>query len=992
MKILFIVLSDIHMREDQKIDKRYVSSISDALNSLGDFNDVCVIMSGDLAFSGQHNEYCKVGCLFGQISDMLRRKLDSNKIIKFFIVPGNHDINFNNISRNRIDILKLQKEGLLDYEIENELKCFSNFYIFANKNKCFINHKILDKKFYQTEDITIQINLLNSELFATFRDNHGDDDKGIHYIPDSELTHLKKSPFAKYCITIMHRSPEWFSWQSIDKIKTKIYKNTNILICGHEHTNDIHSIIKEESNMFSVHTGMFDLKENILSFNTILIDTNVNTCSIKEFQYDSQFNMFTKTSELMDTISQIEIDERLKPNRNFHSDFLKVNNFNLEDIFVFPDIEIINDRNRENTIIKSLDDFFELIKQNNKNIYVEGDNQSGKTTLAKILYETAIKKKFVPLYLDMNDILLKRKYEKEIRDAFSEQYDYDAKDYEKFIQTDKQDKLVIIDNFDRVQDNKVHYFISELKNNFGIIIYLFRQTNKVDFIEQLKQNLSDTDNSVRMKILPFYLKKRRELINKMLECSTIKIDDINQQTNYINNFISDQIRIFSLNPNFISMYVLYYINNINTIDVQNNIFNKVFESSLVRSLQRYVANEDIEEYFSILENLAYRTHFNRIYPISMQEISEIISQYNDEYFMNIDVSKFCNNIVKSNIIEEIDENQYRFVNNSFLAYFVASSLNKIITNEQRLDELKQVCKSICFNINGEILLFLSYLTKNVQILYFIFEQATNCMEEWKEFDLLKNDIRFLNERISYEVVDLPTEIEKDKHEQSIEEQEKKVVRNLEIKTKSIYDDYDEKIIGTKSYHINQSIKYLELVSKILPNFNHTLKKDIKINIVKGLYAFPNKIAQEVLSEVDKHFNEVIDDIIKYLKENNITKFSKDDIVKNIQTEAKYFILNLFDMTARLSTNAKTIKILDSAEMKNVNYEIINIMMNENLGNFVAFTKKADVLYDKSKNLFVKSMIKIIIRKHFLCNKNLKQIGYVQSVANKYFGNNRKYLK
>ena len=60
--------------------------------------------------------------------------------------------------------------------------------------------------------------------------------------------------------------------------------------------------------------------------------------------------------------------------------------------------------------------------------------------------------------------------------------------------------------------------------------------------------------------------------------------------------------------------------------------------------------------------------------------------------------------------------------------------------------------------------------------------------------------------------------------------------------------------------------------------------------------------------------------------------------------------------------------------------------------FKNFATKADALYDSIKNPMVKSMIKIVFRKHFLCNKNLKQIGYVQSIADKYFGNNRKYLK
>lgn len=54
---------------------------------------------------------------------------------------------------------------------------------------------------------------------------------------------------------------------------------------------------------------------------------------------------------------------------------------------------------------------------------------------------------------------------------------------------------------------------------------------------------------------------------------------------------------------------------------------------------------------------------------------------------------------------------------------------------------------------------------------------------------------------------------------------KRIVKNLEIKAKSIYDDYDESKIGSQQYFVVQAVRYLELVSKILPNFNHDLKKE-----------------------------------------------------------------------------------------------------------------------------------------------------------------------
>lgn len=51
MKNLFLVLSDIHMRENQYIDKKYIENIGNVLNSIESFDNSCVIVAGDLAFS-----------------------------------------------------------------------------------------------------------------------------------------------------------------------------------------------------------------------------------------------------------------------------------------------------------------------------------------------------------------------------------------------------------------------------------------------------------------------------------------------------------------------------------------------------------------------------------------------------------------------------------------------------------------------------------------------------------------------------------------------------------------------------------------------------------------------------------------------------------------------------------------------------------------------------------------------------------------------------
>ena len=96
-------------------------------------------------------------------------------------------------------------------------------------------------------------------------------------------------------------------------------------------------------------------------------------------------------------------------------------------------------------------------------------------------------------------------------------------------------------------------------------------------------------------------------------------------------------------------------------------------------------------------------------------------------------------------------------------------------------------------------------------------------------------------------------------------------------------------------------------------------------------------------------------------------------------------MNLYNNCARLSVTSKTIEVMNLFPIENTNQRIQHIMMLENLGKFNAFTKEANELYDGTDLLLVKSMIRRIVHKHFLYNRNLRIVGNVESVAKKYFG-------
>ena len=226
-------------------------------------------------------------------------------------------------------------------------------------------------------------------------------------------------------------------------------------------------------------------------------------------------------------------------------------------------------------------------------------------------------------------------------------------------------------------------------------------------IEVVKEQLDETASIIKLRLLPFYASKRLELIKGLIKTYNGTYEDADQEAENINTFIMDQIKLFSLSPKFINMYVEYCVRDAEMATTSNkNVFGRVFETNLVNNIRRFASEESVDEFSVLLEDVAYAIHFEEKYPLSSTDHSGIIDKYNEDNLMRVSVQKFCEVMVQAKILVE-EDNAYYFYNNNYLAYFVAKSLNTRYNNGEGQGELEQISQNICCNINGDILLFLS---------------------------------------------------------------------------------------------------------------------------------------------------------------------------------------------------------------------------------------------------------------------------------------------
>ncbi len=290
--------------------------------------------------------------------------------------------------------------------------------------------------------------------------------------------------------------------------------------------------------------------------------------------------------------------------------------------------------------------------------------------------------------------------------------------------------------------------------------------------------------------------------------------------------------------------------------------------------------------------------------------------------------------VASNILNEVpDKFGIEFCDENLLAYFTALHLNRGLNEGTCKEELKYILNNICFEINGDIILFLSYITSNIQILNPIMDSMINLMSEWDEFSFDKKNIEFLTRKtVPFIKQSVPDEKDKKQNKEQKNESERAIIAEKKQNAESLYS-YDESKVNSFSNKISSALSFLELVAKILPNFRYILGGEKKREVVKILYTYPNKLLYFMLKDIDENIDRIIDEI---LSKNPKTKrgmiITREMLEKSLQSQAIAYILSIYDFVACTASAGKGIDELNKFEFeKNTNYLLQNIMMEENNG-------------------------------------------------------------
>ncbi len=997
MKILFLHISDIHIEKKTDINCFRLQKIVDSLNVMGDFEHVIIVVSGDIAYSGKSYQYDFAWNLLGNIINKLKIRYVIKSKPTVLVVPGNHDVDLSMNDLGHAQIQELFRSNKMETYIVSECEKLHSFIKFANTNRCFDFHNQLYlRKKIEIENFSIEVNLLNSALFST-----NDEEKGLHYFPHHVINQLCEPSGADFVITVMHHSPHWFNENNKAELEKFLISKSSLVFLGHEHNLDTKDIsFNGNPNVEVMGGGVLCNKGDWRKseYFASVLDTNDLKFSLFGFSWNSQETIYTHIPNKPKYLPHKPSSEKkLVPSSSYlkvvcedqkcslHKEFI--------DYFVFPRLQFEgkNDRSVDIEIVNEKEFLAEF--ETKKKMIIVGYPNSGKTVLLKHLFLTLSKKKVV-LFCNIYSIR-SGNCNRIIKNVFEDIYGENPNDYIRFQQMPKQEKILIIDDINLVDSRNFDAFLGEIEKNFEYIICSSNQVMELNIQERAKQFMQVMQGHglfYRYRLLPFFSDKRNELISNIVKIKIPDVEDRARISGVLSDSLKKQRSMFNLTPDFIIQFVEYFCNNIKSA-TQNDgeVFSKVFEANIVNSVAPYSKKLKVDKIFIVLDKVAYFIHKNKEYPLMQTDLADIINLYNEKYGDDINIADFIQITRNAKILVSCDSGiEYKFCNKNYLAYFIAREIKRRYHEDKDESDLINILNYSCFGINGDILLFLTYITDNINMLRLIVRVSKELTSDWKEFDLDEGNIPYLTNIKPLEIT-APTAENKKEAEKKEIEQEKRAGMINTLDPIDIYD-YKETEINKFMNQLYRGVSLLGIISRCLPSFEYMMLKGDKEMFVDLIYRLPNQIFYNWANEIEKNKQELIE-FIKlqdndYIREKNITE---NDILRLLQWDSMSLYLDILYMPTFNSTKENTDKYLNSFDYNSgTTYALQHLMMLERSEKISAYIKEATKIYDASKNTTSSIMVKRITH-HVLIHSKSIQVGEIQQLEGKYFPNRDKYF-
>lgn len=994
MVFSIVHFSDIHLVKMENTILEKIAAIGNVFNAeFSDVKFIFFVVTGDIAMSGSKEEYeiaekfiCEVNSKFSDIE------------YKWIFVPGNHDCylpeekaktrkflvegtiqNFDAIDENVIDSCCESQQNFNDFKDSN-----TNYTSLLRKGLFEIsNHQL-------SSDISVSFIGYNTAWISQRKEK-----QGSLLFPVHLCEHAVKQLKGNFKISLLHHPLNWFESTNANQFQKLIDDTSDFVFTGHEHEFD--DFVKkdfEETYVTNYVSGsvLQDSKNaNISEFN--IVHFNILEKKYKIEKYSWKNMMF---SPKINCPEWKPLEQECKTNLSdfiFQNTFLEFLNevgasythprkfrLNLEDLYIYPDLKIcdMNENTSEknaNKLEKSINSKNVFIKDSDiKQYLIVGDEKSGKTALCKTLCREFFTRGLTPIYICGEQIQSnsKKSFEKLMKKIFSKQYKGSP---EQFSQLDKAKKVLIIDSINESNLNlkNVHILINSLKDCYSKILIT---ANTFFSVEELLSDERPTDDGafddfVKFEILEFGFFLRNQLIEKwnllgretVLEnCDLIRANDKTEKL--VNSIVGN---------NLVPSYPLFLLTILQTIEAgtYNNFKESVYchyYDFLIRNglIKTGIQNEDIDLYFNYVTELSFYFFEKKIYEITIDKLQSFNRHFNEEYSLDLNF-KSALQILTKGLIIDCNQGSYKFKYPYVFYFFVAQYLSNNISSSEIKDLIAMMCENLHYYKFSNIILFLTYHSKDPFVLDEILKNAKRYFEKVSimDFDSKGNDkIKSVNQLLN-EVPKLIVESinVKDNRERKNKKLDKIEDKNKKKDESDSESDFEESKVDFIS-NLNSAFKTIEILGQILKNYYGSLKGKRKYELCEELYYLGLRALNSCF-ELLVNQKEIIGEKISASIEEN-TALARADV----EVISKRVLYNLFralsfSFIKKISTSVGYEKLSNTYDQVLENNEILAIKLIDisiKLDFFQAFPYEdiRKIVKNTKGNLLTYDLIRVLV--------------------------------
>lgn len=971
MKIGILHLSDLHISNDSLLDKveLIVQTCSYDINQE---SNIYIVISGDITQFGRKKEFEKAKEFINTLKDKIKQKkrLLSVELIS---VPGNHDCCFDNVKTTREVIINSCRTDIIEEEdyFSDAMAVQGNYWNFYQEiNGSIPNDKLAFKCVFLPH--------INNEIvFHCYNSSWMSE---IHEVPGSLIIPQNKflnSNHGEFVISLFHHPLGWLSPNTKNNNKSRFEEHligtSNLVLYGHEHDKGKSKNIVQKGNSVVFCGAKAFQKDKIeeTGFSFYEIDLTDKSTNAKVYKWN-------KDKYVLEYEDKYSITEKIKREFSLSSEFEeKLTKLNiplkhskkekliLTDVFVYPDLEPIDN---EQTVVQypNSKELIDLVKNNEKvNVLVEGEDQSGKTTLFFVFYKKLYDAGYNPIYL-RGKYLNVTNVKNIIKKAIKEQYN--KSDTDLFFQ--QPNRVIFVDNFHKspLISKYRKNLLDNLSSHFDYIFISADNSIGSNITTEEATNLKKFD---KYKLLPLGHEKRGELIEQWLRIGenvmTLNEELLLKQTqarfDEINSLIGN--RLMPSYPIFVLTLLQGLDANIISQDFSQTSYAHVYYALITAGLVREGAkdNTKLTSYLNILKELAFYLFEKKAETFTENDFDVFYKTYEKSYYKDFSSEQVLNTFTKANIIKYDDDN-YSFSYKYIFFYLVAQKISSKIEIHEKL--IEDLCENIHLEKNANILIFLSHHSKAQLLIDNIVFTSEVPFENAKPLTLDKND-----EFVCF-ISDFVKEIKDDIIDDRDPKKEvKKDLQNRdELERNNNHNDSDDELMAPEVIEISQAFRSIKIIGQIVKNQKGDFEKEKLVELVEAAYSASFRYVGFFSEMLIKDKELLIEAISEDIKEK--TKDNKAVIEKSVRKFLQF-------ISWRVCMDSFT-SLMFSVGTKGRNglYETVANKMGSTSAKIVTFAIKSyyerinieelkQLFKETENNYLAQSILRVYIRKHLYTN-------------------------